>query len=722
MTQQSTSKAYYNFVRGIITEAGPLTFPEDAALDIDNCVLNRDGSLQRRLGMDFENDAVLHSVTVGGGDAIRGFLWENAANDVNNQFACVQVGSRLLVFDASEVSLSANLLANLDLSGFLTGPATFNATSGMGYLFIDTGKGYPIYLSYNPSTGVITATDYIMNIRDIWGVNDGLPVNTQPGVLSTEHNYNLQNQGWDSAKIAAYFADPGAVYPSNAQQWWLGRDPTTDAFSPSRLKLQDFGTSPAPKGRFVINAFFRSASRNGLSGLVLPVDEEAGRPRVVAFAFERLFHAGVLSSVTEPGATRPNMTGFVFYSRTLRDLRDISQYHTDADPTSEVDSELVDTDGGFVNIPNSGPIHKLIQKDNAMVVFAEKGIWLLQGDEGGFRATSNQVVKVSNFGVLSGSSVVDVEEAILYWNKGGIYVLQIDPDTGKLKSSSLTENTIQTLYNGLTKETKKQAVGAFDAENRRVMWLYNDETDYSLTTTFRNRYNKELVFDLVLKAFYKHSITSHDEPSPYVAGYMPTPDFLLRQEEIVNSLDTVTKYLTVQFIDPPTSAGSVTFSYYRDELFRDWVSLDGNGNSYLSYLITGYETMGDGSRSKQTTYVTTHFKFTETEAQFGDPLFPTVPSDELFPVNPSACVLQAQWDWTDHPDSGKWGQDIQAYRLLRNWAPSSEGPVNYGQKVITNKNRVPGSGKALSLYFRSEDHKDFRLLGWTTRFTGASNV
>lgn len=720
MTQQSTNKAYYNFVRGIITEAGPLTFPEDAALDIENCVLNRDGSIQRRLGMDFESDAVLRNVTIAPTATVACFLWENAANDVNNQFAVVQAGNQLLVFDARAVSASANLLATIDISPYISVNGTLSAASGLGFLFLDFGTALPAYLAYNPSSGAITITQYGMQVRDVWGLDDGLAVDTTPGSLSVNHHYNLLNQGWNDTNINAYFASQG-VYPSNAQQWFLGKD-SSDNFDPALLAKQFFGTTPAPKGRYIVGAFDRSVWRDSHTGLVTPVDTDTGRPSVVAFAFERLFHAGVKSTVTEPSATRPNMTGFVFYSRTLRDLRDISQYHPDADPTSEIDSELVDTDGGFVNIPNSGPIHKLLHKDNAIVIFAENGIWLLQGDEGGFRATSNQVVKVSEFGVISGSTVVDIEEAVLYWNKGGIYLLGIDPDTGKLKSTSITETTIQTLFNSWSKNTKTYSVGTFDAENRRVMWLYNDETDYGLGSSFRNRYNKELVFDLVLKAFYKHSITTHDEPSPYVAGYLATPDFLLRQEGIVSASDTVTKYLTVQFLDPATNAGAVTFSYYRDQHFNDWSSLDGTGNSFLSYILTGYEIMGDGSRSKQSTYVTTHFKFTETEAQYGDPLFPFEPSDELFPVNPSACVMQAQWDWANHPDSGKWGQEIFVYRLLRAWTATGEGPVNYGQRVITNKNRVPGSGKALSLYFRSEDNKDFRLIGWTTRFTGASNV
>src|SRR5687767_15068708 len=102
MTQQSTNKAYHTFVKGIVTEAGPLTFPENASLDEENCVLNRDGSRQRRLGIDFELNFQLLGVTLETDDVVTVHLWKNAANNTDNQFAVVQVGQRLMVFDASE--------------------------------------------------------------------------------------------------------------------------------------------------------------------------------------------------------------------------------------------------------------------------------------------------------------------------------------------------------------------------------------------------------------------------------------------------------------------------------------------------------------------------------------------------------------------------------------------------------------------------------------------
>lgn len=709
---QATLKLYNTFVRGIITEAGPLTYPENASIDAENIVLNRDGSFQRRLGMNFEDDFVLRNVTVLAGDAVASYRWYNVANDAERQFAVVQAGQTLLVFDANQTSVSANLVATLDLSAYITGSRAIQVDSLLGYLFVAEGSSTPVYLAYNVGTGAVSVNPINIKIRDFFGVDDGLAVETQPAALTTAHNYNLLNQGWDATKIAAYKADAGSVYPSNAQQWFLGKD-SNDDFQAALLKKQDFGTSPAPKGRFVIDAFARSTSRNAASGLTTASDIETGYPSTIATAFQRVFYAGVTSSVTDATTTRPNYTGFVFYSRVLRSVTDAAQCYQDADPTSEVDSELVDTDGGYVNIPNSGQIHKLVPKGNAVLVFAEQGIWAITGDEGGFRGTSYQVVKLTDFGVLSYSTIVDTEESALYWNRGGIYLLS-PSDTGLLAAKNITEESIQTLYNEINQVSKITAVGTFDPVNRRVTWMYNDQEGYT-GTTFRNRYNRELVLDLVLGAFTKNSISSHSEPSPYIAGYIDTPDFLLRQEGIRNRGESVTKYLVVQFIDPPTNSASVSFAYYRDPLLRDWVSSDGVGTSYLSYMLAGDEMMGDAARQKRVPYLFIHMKQTERNAVLdGD--------GNTVPDNPSGLFVQARWDWSDHSDSGKWQEPFQAYRLLRPYIMTAGQPISYGQEVVTTRNRVTGSGKALRLYMYSDGDKDFYVYGWAAKYSGNTHV
>ena len=56
MAKAINAAEFSTFVAGLITDASPLTFPNNASLDEVNFELNRDGSRNRRLGMDFNFD------------------------------------------------------------------------------------------------------------------------------------------------------------------------------------------------------------------------------------------------------------------------------------------------------------------------------------------------------------------------------------------------------------------------------------------------------------------------------------------------------------------------------------------------------------------------------------------------------------------------------------------------------------------------------------------
>ena len=69
---------FNTFVKGLITEAGPLTYPEGASLDESNFVLNRDGSRQRRFGIQFEDGGTPRAATsIETDDVLASFQWSN---------------------------------------------------------------------------------------------------------------------------------------------------------------------------------------------------------------------------------------------------------------------------------------------------------------------------------------------------------------------------------------------------------------------------------------------------------------------------------------------------------------------------------------------------------------------------------------------------------------------------------------------------------------------
>lgn len=708
MAIQSVNKEYNTFVKGIITEANALTFPENASVDEANFVLNRDGSRQRRYGMDLEDGYTATAVSsmTSAAIGVSSHKWVNAGNTIANQFAVVQVGDKLLVYNASASAISASLITTIDASAIIIDETKLiQSDCGMGFFFFTSGSGDAAVLEYVGTTVTMRTID--IKIRDFFGVYDGLEVDDRPAVLSDAHKYNLYNQGWDSTKNNATFANRG-TYPSNAEIWYVCKD-ASDDFKPQKLDKTDFGSSAAPQGRFIISAFNRSASRTSKSGVTVPTDTETSRPACVGFFQQRVFYAGLDGKQVSATDTAPSMQGFVFYSRIIRTPQDFGQCYSDADVTSEIDNSITEADGGYVNIPDSGKIYKIVPLGDTLYIFAQNGVWALTGGDSGFNAVEQQIKKVSDFGVVSGTSVVKAEDSILYWSKAGIYY--VASNQGEVTSKNISESTIQGLFTALPKASKEYATGHYDAINRQVSWLYSSSLDYD-GINYKFNYDTELILDTTLEAFTKNTISALTGTTPYVAGYLTTPD-LISAADLGSS---TTKYLTLYY-ESGSSIPNVTFSHYKDMDFIDWKSFNGVGQYFNSYLITGYELAGTTLVNKQAPYILVHCNRTENFVE-------SVGSGGAVEYDdPSSCILQSRWDFSDSATSGKWGPETQVYRLNRSIIlPVAGQPLDYGHSVITTKSRLTGRGRALSLKFISEAGKNMHILGWAIKYTAGTVV
>ena len=709
MAIQSANKEYNSFIKGIITEANGINFPENASIDEANFVLNRNGSRQLRLGMDFEANYTSTAVSsmTSAAIGVSCHEWVNAGNTVTNQFAVVQVGDKLLVYNADASSISSSLIATIDAStAIIDETREIQSACGMGFFFFTSGSGLPAVLEYVNNTVSIRYIN--IYIRDFFGVYDGLAVSTKPVSLSDAHKYNLYNQGWDATRNAAVFANRGS-YPANSEIWYVAKN-ATDDFAPAKLDKTDFGTSSAPKGRYIISAFERSADRISLSGISgLASDTEPSKPSCVEFFQQRVWYSGVDGKQVSLTDTAPSMQGFVFYSRIIRTPQDFGSCYSDADITSEIDNELAPSDGGYVNIPDSGKIYRLVALNDVIYVFAQNGIWAIRGGDNGFSAIEQQVEKISDFGVISGKSVVRTESSIMYWSKAGIYY--IGPVDGGSGIRNVSENTIQSILNALPKANKEQAVGSYDAVNRRVTWLYSSSLDYD-GINYKYQYDTELILDVVLSAFTKNTITPLDGVSPYVAGYLTTPD-LINAQDLGSS---ITKYL-VLYYESGSSIPKVSFAHYRDDSFVDWKSFNGVGRYYEGYLLTGFELGGTSMTNKQAPYLIVHCQRTE------DSVEAVGAGGAVEYDDPSSCIVQSRWDFSDSSTSGKWGPSTEVYRLNRPLIlPVAGQPLDYGHSIVTTKSRLTGRGKALSLRFSTSNGKNLHILGWAIKFTGNTVV
>ena len=757
MPRQAVNRNYFTFVKGLITEAGPLTFPESASLDEDNFVLNRDGSRQRRQGIDYEagfslSPNILTSII--DSLAISVSIWENVNNNPDINFLVIQIGTDIhyYLYDSTVISADKKSfttdLTIYEVAGATSqfGESPIQTTVGNGRLIIVSGDTEIFMVEYDPDTDTITETQINLKIRDFIGIDDNIDIDNRPTTLSDEHNYNLKNQGWHSDIVTADSASPEnpitrtftehSWYPSNADIWYSSKD-ANDKYDATNLELFQLPNTPAPRGHYILDAFNRDrTTASGISGLTTIT--EANRPSTTEFFAGRVWYSGVEIENLE------NLPGSIYYSQLLGssyNIKDeLGSCYQSADPTAEDISDLIDTDGGVLHIPEAGIIYDIIAIQQSLLVFADNGIWQVGSgptssvsSKSSFSATEYGVNKITDIGVVNSRSIVRVEGTIFYWSNGGIYVLTPDRVTGNLSAQNISSQTIQSFYNDISSSAKGYTQGVYDQGEKKIYWFYNNDSSFDGVAN-RYKYNRSIIFDLTLQSFNPYTIAELTTYSPFVMGIFRTADTtsgtstqnmvensVLMEENGVQMVISVAsrenanaqiKYLVAT---PQTDDLNYkyTFAELNDNTFYDWLTADtvnNTGISFSSFLDAGYEIIDDAMRDKQALYLFSYFDRTETGYTLDG-------NGNIDFDNPSSCLIQTKWEWSDHTDSGRWGTQFQGYRLKRNFIPdSSSDPFNYGFPVVVTKSKLRGKGRALNLKFESEAGKDMKLLGWSIPF------
>ena len=751
MAQAKTKKLYNTFVKGLITEASQLTYPENASINEDNCVLYRKGNRARRLGIDFETGFALTNSGVSHADkALSEFRWETPANENYINLLCIQVGLTIHFYNLDNTIISTSKKAfTLDLSPYIVAGvlgaenSPVQMASGKGYLFVVSPKLEPILVEYKPETDTIEVSRIYIQIRDFDGVDDGLSPQEEPPSLSDLHHYNLRNQGWISPNTAAgsignvnYFDEWGGIgifsapvskpiqdfynvlrrYPGNNKQWYIGKSPTDNGtikvgdFDPSLLDKFWLGNTQAPKGHYIVDAFRRD--RSAVSGVAnIPIEIVPERPSSVCFAFGRAFYV---------------CRDTVYYSQLLDNKRKAGFCYQEADPTSEEISDLIDTDGGVIPIPEMKRGVKLVAMANGVLVFSPNGVWSIQGTTNGFTASDISVSVISKVGVDSPESVVQADTQIFWWSKVGIQAFSqksgaFGPIEGAFDKVNISEETIQTFFNeSISADAKPFVKGIFDPSTNTVHWLFKEGP-----LVHQNYYNRILNFDLTLQAFYPWTFSG---TGAYIIGAFLAPNLSLAvsSEAVVENnvpvADGANEVVANLFIEEyrPTflkfvcavGGNSLTIGQISNGEFVDWELYNGTGYTYNSFIESGYELLGDAMRKKQAPYVYTYLRRTETTY---------VLSGTDYTVDrPSSCKMQVKWDWSNSQISNKWSSQYEVYRHTR-FPNFTEEDLTFdsGYPIVVTRHKVRGSGRSIQFRFEgSERGKDFDLLGWAVSYTG----
>lgn len=775
-----------NFNGGLNTEASILNFPLNASRDERNMVLNRDNSRQRRLGFNFEKNHTPISVS-NYQPSIRPnvvtYNWINPTNITNKNFVFVVVGSSIRIFDLSITPLSDGVIysESLPITSYSTSVSVTNIS---GDLVFVNGQQDIILYSYNVTSNTIEKQNLgSIKVRDIFGVQsfdtDGneltdvsfIDFRPETNDITETHIYNLRNQTWARRRLASNsetLTDPIKHFNDDSSGFWpahtdtvnqsLFADPEdsgdriSERFFARRVLNNPRGKVYPPRGYFVIDLLKRGTSRlqeitrlqsiENLDHLVssLPLDETPFGATVVEQFAGRVWYTGFSSQVLNGDKLSPKLGNYLVFSREVRGVEDLTQCYQEADPTSHEQSDLIDTDGGVIQISGAVNIKKLAVQKNTLFVFADNGVWEISGDSSEFFSPiSYNINKLTDKNCVAIESVVIVDDVIFYWSDDGINVIKQNDQYDSWESVSVTDLNIKTYYNSIPENVKKYVHGEYDKYNKKISWVFVNEIVPSNTNN-SNVTTTELIYDLNFQCFILNDIK---------AGYRNSPSFETATHAVVsvfkgnlinsrteqenvtvfNSLVTVggadvtsgkevqsdftteLNYLVIENANVTTNTISYGFGNYSDDSFYDWGSStypEINQTDPLAYIITGPVMGGTQRLKKQIPYLTASFEVTEQGYE----------GDTSKPSDPSSCLFQSRWDWTDSNRSGRWSRVRDLYRpVIRKPETIPRTEPFPGSTIFTCRERVRGNGRSVSFLFQTKPGHNLHMYGWAFDLT-----
>lgn len=714
-----TQRAVNTFVKGLITESGELTFPENASTDELNCELFRDGSRRRRKSLAKETGGSNSTFTVPSGATIAFGEWRNVGNDAQKTYVVIQVDQTLYFYSKvrapyseQEVTGSINL-STYQVAGKQALQYKCQFVSVLGYLVVVSPAINPIYIEED--TGVLNVTQFPCYARDFkWlGDRSGYTSEIASGSVSAERQYDTLNAGWPSTtftptistwtntsstddQLGTYITAQTA-YPPLTHPWYSGKN-SSGVFSVAEWQKVYSGSSIIGNGHFVYDLWEKD--RTGVSGVAsLTTVTESSRFSCVETFFERVFFSGLSSKEN---------AGKVFFSKILQEIGELGYFFQKNDPTAEDISDLLDDDGGVINIPDAVNIKKLYAFRNSIFVFAENGVWQITGVDNAFKSTAYSITKVTDVGILSPQSFVAAEGVPFWWGRHGIYTLAFD-EYGNASERNLSISTIQTRWNNIDTASREEVQAEYDRVNKKIIWLYPSNGSADLT-----KKNELLILDVTLQAFYPWSISDEIAPTDYVIGMqfysgLGSVDLTFNVvtaagDNVVTSTgDNVTSEqpsplantsISVVFFVRNSSDQTMTLAFFNGENFLDWGSAD-----YTSFAETGYDFIGDMVLRKTAPYLVTYLRETET-GWTGSETF------GYSPVNESSLLVSTYWDFKKAPSSIA----QQAYR--RNQLNLVDPEVFTSlESVVTSRLKCRGRGRSMRIRIESETGKDFIYLG-----------
>lgn len=691
---------YFSVKGGLNTEASPLNIPPEDCVDILNCNLNIDGSVERRQAIDFFNINNLTTATgFASGDPIDMFVFTTNTPIITfdasyNRFLAVKAGKELRIypfesleqfyFNIGVPTPQIIILEDLADTSTRTGFASF------GDILVLLNKDIP-FLSITIQNNIfILVRDgvYIRNFNLVTPVVDSYvkvgtnaykcirthmsdDPKTEPEVGSDWRKYwafvgpAVSESDWAAVILAGVYVSRAVAYTGSVTLY--------EQYRATAVSLNiEPGVAPNWRAYWDYNGTYAAPTATAWDSVtnynpVTPPNYVTGaRETHEIYNVLSGFNCGCFTSGRLWLSGDPNNYNSVYVSQSIVRGDEYSKMHQFADPYNPDDSAIVDSDGAVIVVTEASRILQVTPYNLGVLVFAENGVWYISGVDG-FKTTSFFVQKISDIGILSRGSVASVETGIVFFGENGIYGIRESVQGSGYPEATSVGDKIQSLYKNLLSSSKIYAECVFDKINKRLYYFYKTEVS--------PLFDKCLVLDTRTGSWTKHHFQSNSIAT--ISHFVPVPE----------SFDDSELLFVIQKTD-----NTWWFGEFQDGVWVDFSSAEATTSTYSSYITMAHQTYGTVIRKREATYLTTIF-------------------ERLEPTYDGSCKMRVDWNWANTSASPYFGTARQVY-FPNKYITSLYNDTLNGLQTVVTKHKVRGWGNVFRFHFESEGNMPFKLLGW----------
>lgn len=799
MARASAQRQVNNFVGGLVTEAGPINFPENSLSVAENVVINRDGSLSSRKAFSKQN----FQFFIGAGTP-QGFLnsalfeargpsdGDDVAEILNFEFhhwqqrdayviilSYLSTGDRVTTFGDTSVRIRF-AVCEVEEGGVLRTRFTnetlqLNRDNRLGWNVVTTddemfffGNLFSIYRYKWSTNEVITPTtsnverlryrDFkgVPNFRDATLTSFAEP--TETGLFNAFTLYNLYNAGWPTSLQDAI------AFNTSTGGTERVRERPLELVSPNRMNAPAWPAQTSRYYDYITDQASNADDLNRWSAKLLHQDSlfQNQRPltgRVIdQYGSDTIRNLPGIGSLLNPARTIPLKSEFSSYRDPDHDINNTGVrcmdyiagrmwYHVggrslfnimfsqiddstdenwftkcyqEADPTHPEINDLVDTDGGTLNIPDAGNIYRFIELGNSILVIAERGIWNIRSTGRSFIPTDISIEKVSNYRCLNRNCVKEIPNGISVGTQDGLVFIGLD-QLGNPEVQNISDQRIKTLWNRVSAGVLNSVKSGieYDAFENRIIVYYgkNSSTVSGIRT---------LVFNLSTDSFYEWEI----DPMEYNADGL--------------SLNPQIQQFTgvPMWFHSSTETPLTCFAFAPGHVGLQWNGFLGNlrqGDSQTQHVIGGFELPEDGEFDEHFLERPYDLNLPTTARRFdsiAEIPFDTIGNPSVDKIAEQVTLFMSNEGHLSNPTSSsysapgaellwKWGYD-------RNFKPDNRIVVGrvkqypyqehyLDKEVLIDKPKLRGRGEELTLRFKRVIGSDagYKILGYIIDYTGA---